>query len=316
MNRIQRILRRAGTLVAPSALLMALLLSSTTALPGLAASADASAGPQSASGLAAPIQHVFLFVMENKGYSQVWNTNSTPYLTYLGKTWAHATVYKALTHPSLPNYLEIFGGSNFGITTDCSPSSSCHTTAKNLGDRLSAAGLTWKAYMESMPSPCYLSGSGNYAPKHNPAIYFDDIRNNSTLCKSHDVPYSVFPKDLASASTTPNFVLISPNLCSDMHSCSISTGDKWLTNVVPAVIHSAACVTQICVVIITWDEDNGSYGNRVLTIFAGSGAKTGGVASSTAYNHYSLLRTIEYIFGLPTLTTHDAAASPMTSLLR
>ena len=101
-----------------------------------------------------------------------------------------------------------------------------------------------------------------------------------------------------------------------MHSCSISTGDNWLKSHVPSILNSPACTVDKCLVVVTWDEDDGHASNHVLTIFAGSGAKTGGASSSTSYNHYSLLRTVENIFGLPTQTSNDAAASPMTDMLR
>ncbi len=302
MNRIRRFLFRAGvTLMLP---VLVATLSPATALASPNASYTGS------------IKHVFLILMENHSYSQVWNTSSSPYITSLGKAYGRATDYHATTHPSLPNYLDIYAGSNYGITTDCSPSSSCHVNATNLADNLTAKGLTWKSYEESMPSPCYLTTSGNYAPKHNPMVYFDDIRTNSTRCNAHDVPFTALSTDLGSASTTPNYAFITPNLCDDMHNCSVSTGDSWLKSHVPTILQSPACASYGCLVIVTWDEDNGSSGNHVLTIFAGSGAKTGGVTTSTSYNHYSLLRTVEYIFGLPTQTTHDANASPMTSLLR
>ena len=262
------------------------------------------------------IKHVFIIVMENKGYPQVWNSKSTPYITSLGKAYVRSTNFHAITHPSLPNYLDLYAGSNYGITTDCPPSSTCHTNARNLADNLSSSGLTWRGYMESMPSPCYLATSGYYAPKHNPFVYFDDIRKNATRCKDHVVPLSALAADLSSAATTPNFAFITPNECDDMHSCPISTGDTWLQKRVPSILSSAACVEEKCLVVITWDEDNGNYGNHVLTIFAGSGAKTGGVVSTQPYNLYSILRTVEGIFGLPTLTTHDATASPMTDMLQ
>ncbi len=275
-----------------------------------------STSPTPAPAPSGSIKHVFVIWMENKGYTQVWNTSSTPYTTSLGKSFVRATNFYAMAHPSLPNYLDFFAGSNYGITTDCSPSSTCHINARNLGDLLEAKGLSWKFYQESMPSPCYLTTSGNYAPKHNPAIYFDDIRTNSTRCKSRDVGYTALSTDLASASTTPNFAFITPNLCDDMHSCSISIGDGWLKSHVPAILNSPACTSDKCLLILTWDEDNGSYGNHILTIFAGSGATTGGVTSSVKCTHYSALRTVEYIFGLPTLTSNDGNASPMTDMLR
>ncbi len=262
------------------------------------------------------IQHVFVVLMENHSYSEVWNTSSSPYITQLGNAYARATNYYAITHPSLPNYLDLYGGDNYGITTDCTPSSTCHVNAVSLADNLEAKGLTWRAYEESMPSPCYLSNSGNYAPKHNPFVYFDDIRTNTTRCDSHDVPYTDLSADLASAATTPNYAFITPNLCNDMHDCSVSTGDTWLSNNLPPILNSPACTVDKCLLILTWDEDDNSAGNHVLTIFAGSAAKTGGVTSAVSYTHFSMLRTIENIFGLPTQTSNDAAASPMTDLLR
>ncbi|MGZ6315968.1 MAG: alkaline phosphatase family protein, partial [Anaerolineales bacterium] len=255
------------------------------------------------------IQHVFVVVMENHSYKEVWNTGSSPYITQLGNSFARASNYKATDHPSLPNYLQLYAGSNYGINTDCSPSSSCHVNARSLADNLEAKGLTWKAYMESMPSPCYITSSGGYAPKHNPFVYFDDIRNDTTRCATHVVPFTAFSADLSTAATTPNFVFISPNQCNDMHDCSVSTGDNWLKSHIAAMLNSPSCTADTCLVVVTWDEDDGSQANQVLTIFAGSGAKTGGVISSASYTHYSLLHTIENIFGVPTQTAQDAGAS-------
>jgi hypothetical protein len=254
--------------------------------------------------------------MENRSYSQVWATSSTPYITALGNLYVRATAYHAISHPSLPNYLDMFAGSNYHITTDCSPSVSCYANAWNLADNLDAKGLRWKAYMESMPAPCYINASGNYAPKHDPFVYFVDILTSPTRCGGHVVPFSALSSDLSSASKTPNFAFISPNLCNDMHSCSISTGDNWLKGQIPAILSSPACNSETCLLILTWDEDDGNSSNRVLTIFAGPAAKTGGLTSSVNYTHYSMLRTIESIFGLPTLTSNDTHASPMTDMLR
>lgn len=307
MNKIRHFLLRAGSVFL---LLPFIALPSTGAHLGVLAALPNS----SLNTTTSPITHVFVIVMENHNYTQVWNTSSTPYTTSLAKTYARASNYYAVTHPSLPNYLDLYGGSNYGITTDCSPSSTCHIKARNLADNLQAKGLSWKFYQESMPSPCTLKTSGNYAPKHNPAVYFDDIRTNSTRCKSHIVSLTSLSSNLGSLSTTPKFAFITPNLCSDTHNCSVGTGDTWLKNHVPAILKSPACVSAKCLVIITWDEGS-SGSNHVLTVFAGSGAKRG-VVSSVKYTHYSLLRTIEYIFGLPTQTSRDANASPITSLLR
>jgi acid phosphatase len=261
------------------------------------------------------IQHVFLIVMENRGYTQVWDRNATPYITALGKRYARAANYHALTHPSLPNYLKMYAGSSYGINRNCIPAPDCHISAVHLADHLGARGLRWKGYMESMPAPCTLVNTGKYAPRHNPFIYFDDIRTNPKRCRQRVVPLTALPVDLTWRATTPNFAMIVPDVCNDMHNCSIGRGDRWLKAQLPAILYSPACHVDKCLIVLTWDEDNGHEHNRVLTIFAGSAARLGFV-SSTGYNHYSLLRTIENIFGLPTQTKNDAAARPMDDMLR
>ena len=271
--------------------------------------------PSPSSSPSGGVSHVFVVVMENHAYSQAWNTASTPYTTSLANSFARASNYFAITHPSLPNYLDMYAGSNYSITNDCSPSSTCHVNARHLADNLDAAGKTWKFYQESMPAPCTLVTSGTYAPKHNPVIYFDDVRLNPTRCASHVLNYSALAGDLRSASTTPSFSFITPNLCNDTHDCSSATGDTWLSRNIPPILASPACTTQRCLVIVTFDEDDSSQSNHVLTIFAGSAARTGFV-SSTRYNHFSLLRTIEMLLGVPTQTANDAGATAMTAMLR
>ncbi len=262
------------------------------------------------------IDHVFIIMMENHSYDQVWNNPSAPYIASLGSQYARATAYHSLIHPSLPNYLQLVSGSNGDITTDCSPSDSCHVNANSIADSLEAAGRSWKAYLESMPAPCTMKSSDPYYPKHNPFLYFDNIRGNLVRCAAHDVPYTNLQADLLTKATTPNFAFVVPNECNDMHDCSVATGDTWLKNNVPAILNSPACTSDKCLVVITWDEAELSSSNQVLTIFAGSAAKTGGFASAADYTHYSLLRTVEAIFGLPTLTANAAAAPPMTDMLK
>jgi len=252
-----------------------------------------------------PLAHVFVIVLENHGYSQIVGSSSAPYINGLLAKGGLATNYFAATHPSLPNYLALTGASTFGITTDCT---TCWINATNIGDSLETAGKTWKAYAESMPSACFVGDSYPYAQKHNPFVYYNDIRNNSTRCKAHDVPYTQLATDLQSASTTPNYAFITPNMCNDMHDCTVDTGDRWLSQQVPTILGSPAFTTQSSLLAITWDEDDSSGANQVATILVGSGIAAGS-QSSVLYDHYNLLRTAEDALGLSTLTSIDGGAA-------
>ncbi len=148
-------------------------------------------------------------------------------------------------------------------------------------------------------------------PKHNPFVYYADIQGNASRCQSHDVPYSQLATDLASDSTTPNYVFITPNLCDDMHDCSVSTGDKWLQSNLPAIFTSPAWTTQTSLMLITWDEDDGNASNHVATLVIGPSVIPG-YLSSTVYNHYSLLKTLEQDWSLAALTTNDSGATAMS----
>lgn len=257
-----------------------------------------------------PLDHIFVIVMENHAYGEIIGSASAPYTNSLVPSGALATNYHAVTHPSLPNYLALTGASTFGITTDCT---TCWVSAPNLGDSLEAAGKTWKTYEESMPSPCYIGDSAPYVQKHDPFIYFNDIRTSASRCQAHVVPYAQLATDLRSASTTPAFGFITPNMCDDTHDCSVATGDQWLRQQVPTILSSAAFTTQRSMLVLTWDEDDSSAGNQVATIFVGSGVAAGRT-SATSYNHYSLLHTIETSLGAATLNTNDADTPVMDDM--
>lgn len=254
--------------------------------------------------------HVFVIVMENHSYSDVVGNTSAPYFNNLIASGALASSYYAVTHPSLPNYLAMVGGSTYGVTSDCT---TCYVSAASLADRVEAAGKSWKAYQESMPSACYLGSTYPYAQKHNPLIYFNNIRTNATRCRSRIVPYTQLRTDLAYASTTPAFGFITPNMCNDTHDCSVATGDAWLKAQVPMLLASPAFKTQRSLLVVTWDEDDSSSSNHIPLLMLGSGVRAGYV-SSTSYNHYSLLHTIEATLGAGTITANDANAALMADM--
>ena len=260
------------------------------------------------------VDHIFVIMEENKTYSEIIDSNQAPYLNSLAQKYSLANNYFAITHPSLPNYIALTSGSTNGITTDCNPpSAGCEVDVNNIGDELEKAGKTWKMYAEGMPSNCYSFNSGEYATKHNPFIYYSDIINNKPRCNNHVVPFSQMNTDLDSATTTPNFAFISPDLCNDMHDCTIATGDGWLSKYASVILESKAFTSQNSLLIITWDE--GTADNHIATILAGPAAKAG-YRSATYYDHYSLLHTIESNWKLDTMTNNDASAAIMNDLLK
>jgi acid phosphatase len=223
--------------------------------------------------------HVIVIVFENKDAAQA-NARSAPALTALGRRYARLTNYVAVTHPSLPNYLALVSGSTHGITIDCT---TCSVTGESIGDQLTRAGRTWAAYAEGYPS-----GPG-FAKKHVPFLYF---RRDA----GHVRPLSRFdPRHL------PDFAFVVPNLCHDMHDCSVATGDAWLKRFVAPVVHLPDTV-----VFVVFDE--GARGNHVAALALGTAVRPQSVFS-LRIDHYGLLRTIEAMWGLPPL---GAAASART----
>ena len=252
--------------------------------------------------------------MENYSYNEIIGSSAAPYINSLATKGASGGKYFATDHPSLPNYAELTSGQSFpNATSDCDPSASCDSTATNIADRIEASGRTWKAYEESMGSACTMANTGQYAARHNPFVYYTDITSNQTRCKAHVVDYSNLAADLQLAATTPNYAFITPNVCNDMHDCSIATGDAWLAARMPSILQSPAFTTQPSLLVVVFDEDDGSQNNQVAMIALGSGVKIG-YTSQTTYNHYSLLKTIETSLQLASLTANDGGAAAMTDI--
>jgi acid phosphatase len=274
-----------------------------------ATSAPATAAP-AAPGTAAPAsQHrrIAVVVMENKAYGKIVGNPSAPYLNELARASALATSFYAVAHPSLPNYLALLGGDTFGISSDCT---SCHVGAHNLVDQLERAQVSWTAYMDAMPNACFKgSWNGRYAKKHDPFMYFDDVVSDASRC-AQVVPITHLVGDEQRG--LADFVWITPDMCHDMHDCSVETGDAFLRTLLPPLI---AALGPHGVVFVTFDEGSGGAhgGGHVVTIVAGGGARPG--RYDGVFTHYSLLRTIDDQFGLQPLRRASGAAS-MSALLR
>jgi phospholipase C len=293
-------------------------------------------------------QHVFVIMMENTGYNALIGNPNAPWINSAAQTYGVATNYFGVTHPSQPNYIAATSGSTNGVVND----NNTVVDAPNIVDQLEAHGKTWKAYMQSL-SLCngdlLASACGNqlYERKHNPFITYTDVRTNPARV-ANIVDFSQLSTDLAS-NNVPDYVWISPDQCNDMHGrggptsdvCSfshvqdlIAAGDAFLSSTVNAIMNSQAW-TGNSVIFITWDEsdftgsptdfgfgdtsgccDANPGGGHVLTLTI-SHSDHSARTSNVAYNHYSMLATIEDGWKLGCLAnTCDTANVPaMTDLV-
>jgi len=241
-----------------------------------------------------------LVVLENHEFGEVIGSSELPYLNRLAKRGALAVRYYAVAHPSLPNYLAMAGGSTFGITDDCTD---CHASGPNLATQLSAARVSWRAYMEGMPGACSSAAeSGVYAKRHNPFLYFPSVTSSPRVCRN-DVPGDELDEDLGEHDL-PTFAWITPDLCADAHNCALSETDDYLRKLVPRLMRQLG---PHGLLVITFDEGasnagccGNASGGRVATILLGPDVARG-VRLRTRYSHYSLLAALEDRFGVKRL---------------
>jgi hypothetical protein len=228
--------------------------------------------------------HVLVVVFENEDAKNIVGGPDAPYLTSLARAGATFTNAHGETHPSQPNYLALFSGSTQGVKDDACPLT---FSGANLAAQLQAAGRTFVGYSEDLPSAGYTGcNAGEYARKHNPWVNFDGLPD------SVNQPYSALPADFADLSTV-SFVV--PNLCNDMHDCGVAAGDRWARDNLADYVTWADQHNSL--LAVTFDEDNGSSANRIATVLVGPMVNAG--ASDQRIDHYSLLRTLEDMYGLP-----------------
>ena len=295
-----------------SRLVFALGLAAAAALAtvALVPGAPAKSAPtcRAKTGPPATYNHVIWIWMENHSYSQIIGSSQARYINSLANGCGLATNYSAVTHPSLPNYIAATSGGTQGVTDD-GPPSSHPLSAVSLFEQAGSA----TSYQESMPSACLLTNSGTYAVKHNPGAYYTRIRS---ACPADNLPMgSTSSGPFASAlknSTLPTFSFVTPNLCNDMHDCSVKTGDAWLSSWVTAIMASPSYQAGNTALFIVWDENDGSGGNKVPALVV-SPYTAPGTRSATAFTHYSLLRTTEELLGISTYLGNAASAASMRS---
>jgi hypothetical protein len=234
-------------------------------------------------------EHVLWIFMENKPYGAIVGSRNAPTINRIARQCGLATNYRAITHPSLPNYIAATSGDTWGIADDHGPGSH-PLSMPSIYSQLKAAGKSWR-----------------YAVKHDPAPYYTRIARD---CARWDVPLERLQQDLA-ANTLPDFALITPDLCNDMHDCSVGTGDIWIREWLRAIVTSKAYRAGGTAVFVTWDEDDRSHANHIATIVV-SPYTAAGTKSGAALTHYSLLKTTEQMLGLGFLAhAGDAGTNSM-----
>jgi phosphatidylinositol-3-phosphatase len=295
--------------------------------------------------------HVYVIVLENRGFDDALYNGPSPFLRGLSRAQGLATCYCGVTHPSLPNYLAMIGGDEFGVrdddpscfASDLRPGQSCHRLGgDSLVDQLEAAGLTWALYAESLATAGALQQAypadgpdALYAQKHNPFVYFEQIATNpARLAKL--LPLDALAPDLPDK--PPNFVFIVPNQCHDGHGLKMCRDPAQLTRAFDAFVEKTVGLiraspnwTENSAIVVTFDEGESSAGANGAPSYVdccgadADGAALGGnriativvtkcggpATDATPANHYALLATIEDGFHLPRLRKAKGAPTLM-----
>lgn len=259
--------------------------------------------------------HVIVMMVENHSYSQVVGNPNMPYLNSLIQQNGLATNYDANSHYSIPNYFWVTTG-KYVTLNDGSQSV---YNVDNVTRYLLAAGKTWNAYEESIPSAGYTGPTVEpYEKNHDPFVFFSDVVNSSQVMNV--VPFTQLATDIAN-NQLPNYAFITPNSNHDGHTKNLATMDQWLSANLPTLLNSSYFQPGgDGILFITFDEsldsdcaplatcpslpENGG-GGHVATIVIGPNVKPG-YQSSTFYQHPSVLKTALVALGI---TTAPGAAS-------
>ncbi len=227
--------------------------------------------------------HIVIVIEENKPFSKIIGNADAPFINALAQRGVLFTNSFGVTHPSQPNYLALFSGSTRGVRDDACP---LEMQGENLASALIAHGLSFATYSESMPQAGFTECSNDaYMRKHNPAADWQELA-------AFNQPFSAFPQDF---SKLPTVSLLVPDQRNDMHDGSIAQGDAWLAQNIERYAQWALAHNSL--LIVTWDEDDNSEGNRIATLFVGATVQPG--KSAQRINHYTVLRTISAMYGLP-----------------
>ena len=268
--------------------------------------------------------------MENHSFQQIVGSPSAPYINnVLVKKGALLTQSYGVEHPSQPNYLDLFSGSNQGVIDDSVPTGTPFSTP-NLGAKLFAAGKTFATYSESLPSVGFTGasytndpGKNEYQRKHNPMVNWqaEDAPANNHLPMSANQPFTSFPSTAVGYSSLPTVSFVIPNEQHDIHDGTIPDGDTWLKNNLEG--YRVWAMTHHSILLLTFDEDDRNSANRITTIFVGQPIIPGKYAETPiarpagGIDHFNILRTIErrYLLGICNADT-DGARKPIANIFR
>jgi hypothetical protein len=301
-------------------------------------SAGAVLVPASADAAFPHYNHVFLVIEENHDYSQIIGNPDAPVINALAADYGLATNYAGVADPSEPNYVAMLGGSPFGIADDEPYFFPGHTIAQpNLMSQLEAAGLTWKGYFQGMPYPGYRGycfpakcngipdSDTQYVAKHNGIPSFANMQTPAAYAKQ--TPYGQLAGDLSSGKVA-NLSYIIPDECHDMHGAPpwcvdsgepgsivdnylVATGDAFVRHTVGAITSSPVWAHGNNAIVVTFDEGEEATDKVATIVITNHGPR--GLTDPTAYNHYSLLRSLEETFGVGCLQ-ESCATTPMAPL--
>jgi len=287
--------------------------------PGPSPTVSPVPGPSPTPVTAVPVvAHVVLVVLENHSLPQVIGSPFMPFLNSLASQNSLATNYFANAHNSIGNYFMLTAGQL--ESTDDNFSGTINDD--NIVRELTAAGKSWKAYMESLPAQGYTGGDVMpYVKHHDPFVYFTDVLDSSAQ-GNQIVPFSQLATDLA-AGTLPTFAFIVPNLEDDAHNCpddgtscqdsdKLTHADNWLQTNIQPLLASPAFANSV--LIITWDEgvatDTANGGGQVATVLVGAHVRPQ-FQSVTFYQHQSTLGLIMDLLGVANHPGLSASAPSM-----
>jgi acid phosphatase len=250
-------------------------------------------GDRRRSGAARPaITKVLVFMVENHSIDEM--KTSMPYVYRLAKRYAYADHYRAITHPSLPNYLAIASGGTQGVTDDSDPSAH-PLTGQTVFDQALDKGRTAKLYADAMTQPCEQTSEGTYAVRHNPWAYFVDSR---AACDAHDVPIGQLAADSKSGKL-PNAGMVIPDVNHDAHDAPLGTADAWIKGQIRMLRAGPDWKSGHLAIVVTADEDDHSGDNTVLTVVASRYQVNTVVHRSLT--HYSLTALYDSVLGVQPL---------------